>query len=122
MNHSEVEDCVTKELQGRRGVGVAIERWDLVQRVFGPGADIPRTDRNRADRAIRKAIDVLRSRGMLICNLGEGSGWFLPATAEEYENFRAVYGSHAFPILKNIREMDRSARRIWPNALQPKLL
>ena len=59
---------------------------------------------------------------MIICNLGEGSGWFLAATAEEYGNFRAVYGSHAFPILENIREMDRSARRAWPNALQPKLL
>ena len=65
MNHSEVEDCVTKELQGRRGVGVAIERWDLVQRVFGPGADIPRTDRNRADRAADEKAARLETKGML---------------------------------------------------------
>jgi hypothetical protein len=122
MDHGEVEECVMRELQGRCGQAWAVERWELVRRVFGDGADIPRNDSNLADRVVRRAVEALRGRGLLVCNLGEGSGWFLAGSPQEYQAFRAAYGSHAFPILENIREMDRTAKQTWPNALQPKLI
>ena len=45
--------------QGRQN---AIERWALVLKIFGEGSDIPRTDDNLHDRAVRAAVQRLRRR------------------------------------------------------------
>ena len=121
MEREELEKLLQSILASHVGEANAIARWDLVIKVFGQGADIPRTDDNRADRAIRKAVEGLRNQGRIICNLGNGAGWFMPSNDEEYRAFRSSYGSHAFPIMANIRAMDETAREIWPNALQPRL-
>jgi hypothetical protein len=122
MHSDDIDERVQTAMKFHLGQKNAVGRWDLVIHIFGLGADLPRTDQNRADRAIRKSVERLRSNGLIICNLGDGSGWFLPASAEEYRSFRAMYGSHAFPILDNIKAMDRTAQDTWPNPLQPGLL
>jgi hypothetical protein len=119
---TELEQKIMTELAHHVGKAYALDRWDLVLLMFGYEEVDPRNDSNRADRAVRKAIESLRSQGRIICNLGDGAGWFLPATDEEYRAFRAVYGSHAFPIMENLQAMDHAAQEQWPNALQPRLL
>lgn len=119
---ADICETIMAVLQFHVGQSQAINRWELVVKVFGPGKDLPRTDANPFDRAVRKAIEHLRHTGEMICNLGDGSGFFLPASHEEYNAFRACYGSHAFPIMEAIHEMDRTANQTWPNRLQPSLL
>lgn len=99
-----------------------IGRWELVVRIFGRGADLPQTDDNIADRQIRDSVARLRRQGILICDMGDGRGRFLAASLDEYNAFRQYYGSAVFERLETIQEMDRSAGRTWPDALQPRLL
>jgi len=122
MERAELEKKIAQNLAYHVGQEHAVDRWGLVVWIFGRGADVPRTDQNRADRAVRRAIEHMRHQGAIICNQGDGEGWFLPATDEEYRAFRSMYGSHAFPILENIRAMDRTAQERWPNLMQPRLL
>lgn len=100
----------------------AIRRWDLCLKIFGADAAIDRNDGNTYDRQARRSIERLRRQGHIICNLGSGDGYFLAVTPEEYQSFRAVYGSHAFPIMETIREMDKAAGQQWENPLQPRML
>lgn len=105
-----------------RGTENAIRRWDLCLKLFGEDAILERNDGNTYDRSVRKSIERLRRQGHIICNLGNGDGYFLAVTKDEYQSFREVYGAHAFPIMETIREMDKSAGQHWPNPLQPSLM
>lgn len=105
-----------------RGNDNAISRWDLCLQVFGEAAVLDRNDLNTYDRQVRRSIERLRRQGHLICNLGAGDGYFLAVNNDEYLRFRTVYGSHAFPIMETIREMDKAAGKEWPNPLQPSLM
>ena len=122
MDREELCERVLLELAHHVGKLNAIDRWVLAVRIFGTGADIPKSDDNHFDRRIRRVVEVLRGRGNLICNLGDGRGWYLAGSDEEYRAFRAVYGSHALPIMETIHAMDKRAQEQWPNALQPRLL
>lgn len=122
MDKKDLHEIIKYELTHHIGRTNAVERWWLVRKIFGLGADIPQTDDNINDRRIRRAIEILRREGMLICNSGDGLGWYLAGDEDEYRAFRQSYGSHAFPIMKTIAQMDKTALRQWPNALQPKLL
>ena len=104
------------------GKANAVKRWELVAQICGEEAAAVQSDENSHDRRIRKSKERLRRQGHIICDLGDGSGCFMAATEEEYQAFRSAYGSHAFPILETIREMDKAAQRQWPNAMQPRLL
>lgn len=57
-------------------------------------------------RTLRKTLEVIRSKGVRICDLENGSGLFIAKTEEEYQAFRARYGAHAFTQLKVIKAMD----------------
>lgn len=105
-----------------RGQDNAIRRWDLCVKIYGQGSVLDQSDRNTYDRAVRKSIERLRKQGHIICNLGAGDGYFLAETKEDYQAFRTVYGSHAFPIMETIHEMDKAAEKKWPNPLQPSLM
>ena len=100
-----------------------IGRWELVTRIFGPQAAFPQTDDNLADRNIRESVARLRRRGVLICDMSNGSGRFLAASPDEYQAFRLKYGGRAFEVLETLREMDKAAEQTWvTNPLQPKLI
>jgi hypothetical protein len=122
MDHDELEERIVLTLTHHVGRGNAVDRWAMVVSIFGAGADIPQSDDNYYDRRIRRKVESLRRKGHLICNLGDGRGWFLAENEEEYRSFRAMYGSHAFPIMETIHSMDKAAQAQWPNALQPPLL
>ena len=64
------------------------------------------------DRKVRRAIEVLRGRGWLIGNW-QGEGYFLIETSEEYDQFREIYTSRAFKLLKTTRRMDDQAERLF---------
>ena len=82
-----------------------IFRRDLVERVFDVNLrDDELTDANPFDRQVRQSIERLRHQGHIICNTGNGMGYYMAATLEEYQAFRASYGSHAFPVMEAIRD------------------
>lgn len=99
-----------------------IGRWELVAKVYGPVAAQDQNDGNYADRQIREAVERLRKRGMLICDMADGGGRFMAQTVDEYQAFRMKYGSRAFAIMDTLREMDKAAAKQWENPLQPRML
>lgn len=77
------------------------------------------------DRQVRKAIETLRSSGVLIGNMSNGDGYFLISTPEEYARFRAVYAARAYAVLDVVRHMDHTAEAQFgqqAGAYQPGLL
>jgi len=115
-------------LKGHIGKDRPVDRWDFVRRIFGEGADLPRSDNNPQDRRIRDSVERLRP-DLLICDLADGKGRYLASTYAEYMEFRSKYISHALPIMETARKMDAAALRRFPdeyreyrrNSLQPEL-
>lgn len=122
LTDSELDREVRFVIYQHKGGQNAVRRWDLTLRIFGEDAVLDRSDGNTYDRQLRKSIERLRRQGHLICNLGNGDGYFLASTKDEYQDFRSVYGAHAFPIMETIRALDQAAGQKWPNPLQPGLL
>jgi len=121
MNDEELDEKLTKLFALHQGKVNAIKRWDLVVKVFGAGADIPRTDANSQDRQIRDSVERLRNHGVLILNLNDGRGRYLAANEAEYLEFRNVYVKQVRSIAAVLRTMDKQAERVYPNLLQPAL-
>ena len=123
-NEQELDRSVLYYLRMHKGQQNAITRWDLCMQVFEIRhiSAVDRADGNSLDRQVRKSIERLRRNGHLICNLGNGDGYFVATSPEEYQAFRALYVSHAIPIIETAREMDKGAAELWPNPLQPSLL
>lgn len=99
-----------------------VGRWEMVIRIYGDDAILPQTNDNMADRQIRESIARLRTSGVLVCDMGDGSGRFLAMSLDEYQAFRLKYGGRAYEVLETLREMDKAARQIWPDVLQPRLI
>lgn len=121
MNDEELDDKLTKLFALHQGKENAIKRWDLVVKVFGVGADIPRTDANSQDRQIRDSVERLRNHGVLILNLNDGRGRYLAASEAEYLEFRNIYVKQVRSIAAVLRTMDKQAVRVYPSILQPAL-
>jgi DNA-binding FadR family transcriptional regulator len=118
----ELDREVLFQLKMHVGHKNAVDRWELVAKIFGPGADLPRSDDNVSDRQIREAVRRLRRQGVIICDMGDGRGRFLAETSDEYQAFRQYFGAGAFEKIETMHEMDKAAQQLWPNALQPRLL
>jgi hypothetical protein len=97
----------------------AVERWELVETVFGERVpEHMRHDDNLDDREIRYAIGRLRKQGYLICDMGNGNGRYLASNENEFWEY---YGSYVKPIRERAevaRAMKKAALKRWPNALQ----
>ncbi len=114
----------------RQHVGQAnpMDRWELVRRIFGDGADQPQNDSNSYDRRIRDSVERLRSE-FLICDSFDGRGRYLASSYNEYMEFRQRYTRHAYPIMRKAETMDDIARKQFPkeyeetrrNQQQPRL-
>lgn len=103
-------------LNMHQGKDNPIPRWDLVRRVFGEDAvDMyGENDGNTFDRRVRDAIEYLRIfKGMHICNLGSGKGYFIAATREEYKQFKAYYLGPAYKKYQAVATMDSFADMKW---------
>lgn len=103
------------------GKGNAINRWELVAKLFEPVPLYLQNDDNIQDREIRYAVSRLRAQGHLICDLGNGNGRYLAANEAE---FWELYTYYLKPIQSRsavLRAMKKAAQAKWPNVLQPSL-
>lgn len=121
LTDDQLDEVLKKLFHLHQGKANAIKRWDLVTKVFGAGADLPRTDANSYDRQIRDSVERLRRHGVLILNLNDGRGRYLAANEGEYIEFRNVYVKQVKSIAAVLRTMDKQAVRVYPNILQPAL-
>ena len=121
ISKDELDARVLYVLMMHQGAQNAIDRWQLVEQVFGE-RQFSQNDDNVLDRRLRQSIERMRHDGHMICNSGDGNGYFIAGTVEEYQQFRNIYGAHAFPIMEAIREMDKAAAQKWENPLQPRMI
>ena len=122
MNNDELDREVLFILLRHQGKENRVDRWELVERVFGePVEPLLRNDNNLYDRDIRYAVGRLRAAGHLICDLGDGAGRWMAATEKEFWEF---YGYFIKPIKSRsdvARALKEAARKRWPNLMQPSL-
>ena len=96
------------------GHDAAISRWQLVEAVFG--VVIPeslRTNGNTLDRQVRESISRWRDQGQHICNVGDGNGYYMANTREEYERFKRYYLGADYKKFGSVRKMDEKADERW---------
>lgn len=99
--NEDLDKMVLYFLSRHVGENNKIERWALVERVFGSPVPLAmRTNDNKQDRDIRESVRRLRNQGHLICDMGDGDGRWIAQTA---------------------RAMKRAAAQKFPNLLQPSL-
>ena len=122
MTNEELDREVLFILSRHQGKENRIERWDLVERVFGEPVDpVFQNDDNLYDRDIRYSVGRLRAAGHLICDMGDGAGRWMAATEKEFWEF---YGYYIKPIKSRAdvaRALKTSAQKRWPNLMQPNL-
>lgn len=122
MTNENLDRAILFILLRHQGKENRIDRWDLVEQVFGvPVEPAYRNDDNLYDRDIRYAVGRLRAAGHLICDLGDGAGRWIAATEKEFWEF---YGYYIKPIKSRAdiaRALKESARKRWPNLMQPSL-
>lgn len=122
MTNDELDRNVLHFLLRCQGKANRIDRWGLVERVFGkPVPPEERHDDNLLDRDIRYAVGRLRAQGHLICDLGDGAGRWMAATEKEFWEF---YGYYIKPIKSRAdiaRALKKSAQAKFPNLMQPTL-
>ena len=122
MTNEELDREVLFILLRHQGKENRVDRWELVERVFGePVEPLLRNDNNLYDRDIRYAVGRLRAAGHLICDLGDGAGRWMAATEKEFWEF---YGYFIKPIKSRsdvARALKTSAQKRWPNLMQPSL-
>lgn len=117
----QLETEVLHILNQHRGKRNPINRWELVRALYGPQAAQDQSDGNGSDREIRDAVERLRGKGFIICDLGDGRGRYL---AESEDEFREFYDYYIKPIKARsvtLKAMKLTAVKTWPNALQPSL-
>ena len=119
MTNEELDRALLYVLGQHIGKAKAVERWDLVEIIFGE--HVPeqfRNDDNPQDREIRYSVGRLRAAGHLICDLGNGNGRYIAANENE---FWELYNFYVKPIKARAeiaRAMKKAAIKRWPNAMQ----
>ena len=116
------EEALKRELifvlYQHKGHANAIDRWSLVRRMFGDEA-VPsaseETDSNPCDRRVRETIEELRNPPHLhfICNLGEGSGYFIAKDRAEFEKWKQYYLGASYKKFITMRALDPKADETW---------
>lgn len=122
LTDEQLDQAVLFWIKQHRGRTNPIGRWELVAKIYGPVLPQDQNDNHPGDRHIRESVERLRKKGVLICDMGDGVGRYLPETVEEYRAFRAKYSSRAYAIIATVNEMDEAAKQEWPDLLQPRLL
>jgi hypothetical protein len=122
LSNEELDRRVLFELGFHHGEENAVNRWELVEKVFH--VQVPedeRNDDNLLDRDIRYAVSRLRKRGELIGDLGNGAGRYMIRTEGEFWKW---YGYYVKPMAerRQIAEaMKDAAKEKFPSLLQPSL-
>lgn len=121
LNDQELDRQVLHLITQHVGKANAIDRWVMVEKLFGAEAVEPQSDDNIWDREIRYSVNRLRLAGWHICDLGDGHGRYI---AQNEAEFWEWYGSYAKPLKSRadiLRAVKKSAMERWPNLLQPSL-
>lgn len=102
-------------LNFHKGEKNAVGRWELVRRVYGDEAVSEETmsDGNKYDRAVRMSIERLRHDGNHICNRGNGNGYYIADSRDEYKQFVRYYLGPSYPKFENVKAMDAAADARW---------
>jgi len=94
LNQIQLENEVLFIINMHQGEQNPIDRWTFAKKVYGDDAvtDETKNDNNPYDRSVRDMLEFLRvKREMLICNLGDGRGYYLARTREEYKRWKKYY-------------------------------
>lgn len=122
MTNEELDRAVLHFLLRCQGKANAMDRWELVEKVFGkPVPPEERNDDNLADRDIRYSVGRLRKQGHLICDLGDGAGRWMASTADEFWEFYRYYVKPIKAKAEVARALRKSAEAQFPNLMQPSL-
>lgn len=94
-----------------------IDRWSLVRRLFG-AESVPageESDSNPYDRRVRDNIEILRKppHQHLICNMGDGSGYFIARTRAEYDAWKKYYLGSTYEKWVVVNGLDAVADETW---------
>lgn len=114
LDEKQLDTEVEFHLKQHVGKRNPMDRWELIERVFGNGASYPRNDNNVFDRRIRDSVERLRKR-LLICDMGDGRGRYLAANYGEFVEFNAKYVSRAYPIMQTSAAMEKLAAAAFPD-------
>jgi hypothetical protein len=122
MTNEELDRTVLFFLGQHVGEGNAINRWELVEKVFGIHMpEHERNDDNPLDREVRYAVGRLRKKGHLIGDLGNGNGRYIISSESEFWKFYAYYVRPIKERAETAKAMKRAAQQKFPNLLQPSL-
>ena len=67
------------------------------------------------DRAVRKEIELARDRGALICNDGDGAGYYMARDIGQIERQYRTDRARALAVLKRLKTMRRMLRQAGRN-------
>ena len=115
-NKEELDGEVLYVMEQHMGAQNSILRWDLVVRIYGLDAVTEETknDLNPYDRAVRNSLERLRKKdGHHICNLGNGAGYYMASTREEYKKFKEYFLGANYEKFITIARMDKKAEEKW---------
>jgi hypothetical protein len=122
ISDEELDRRVLFEMGFHIGEENAINRWELVEKVFKTHVpEHERNDDNLLDRAVRYAVGRLRKKHHLIGDMGNGAGRYVVKTEHEFWRF---YGSYVKPIKERAeiaRALKDAAKEKFPNLMQPSL-
>lgn len=122
LNKVQLENEVLFIINMHQGEQNPIDRWTFAKKVFGEDAvtDETKNDDNKYDRKVRDMLEYLRlSRGMLICNLGDGRGYYLAKTREEYEKWKGYYLGASITKYVVVSSTDKKADEKFGPAPKP---
>ena len=97
-------------------------------RLISAALETMRNDENPYDRQVRDSIERHRAKGRHYCNVGDGKGYFIANTRQEFEQFKRYYLGAAVRKMQNMSAMDDTADERWgrmprkTSPLQPSLL
>lgn len=107
------------------GQANAIDRWEMVAKIYGTEAALRQDDNNAWDREIRFSVGRLRMKqsdlGLVICDLGNGAGRYLAANETEAWEFYRSYISPLKTRADTAKAIKKAVLHIWPNSLQMSL-
>lgn len=122
MTNDELDRAVLHFILRCQGKGNAVGRWELVEQVFGEPVPVEeQNDGNLRDREIRYAVGRLRKQGYLICDLGDGAGRWMAASADEFWEFYSYFVKPIKAKSEVARALKKSAEKQFPNLMQPSL-
>lgn len=121
-----LKKAILRALEHAKGIDNAISQTKLLD-----ACKVAVKQEKLDNRKLRDTINELRNEGWLICSLSgrtkgknslyaalgiqstdtENSGYYLPATLEEYRRYRSFHMSYARNIFETLRVMDKSAEK-----------